>query len=121
MKKYAAFACILLALAVSAGAFGAHALRGMVSAADLAIWDKAVLYQAIHALTVLFIVSSLMVNSKSSLLRLVINLFVVSIMIFSGSLYILVLSQQRWLGMITPIGGAGFIVAWILLACHLKR
>lgn len=121
MKNTPFLAAIFMALAVSAGAFGAHALRNVVSSGDLAIWDKAVFYHAIHAMAVLCIALSSTPNLPQTLLRVITTLFLVSIVIFSGSLYLLVLSQQRWLGMITPLGGTGFIVGWLLLAYDLRR
>jgi uncharacterized membrane protein YgdD (TMEM256/DUF423 family) len=121
MHLVPALASISLAFAVACGAFGAHALRDSLSPSDLAIWEKAVLYQIVHSLGAL--VLSLFNNQALSALsmRRVATFMLVSTAIFSGSLYLLVLLQMRWLGAITPLGGTGFIVSWLLLARHLLR
>ncbi len=116
-----ALASISLAVAVACGAFGAHALRDALSPVDLAIWEKAVLYQMVHSLAALVI--ALKADSAQMHARLlnVARILLVSTLIFSGSLYLLVLLQIRWLGAITPVGGTGFIIAWLLLALKLFK
>ena len=111
---------LILALGVGLGAFGAHALRAMVDASALAIWHTAVLYQLLHGLGLLLIAAlSTQLHpawqSRSAILMLI------GVLIFSGSLYILVLSGVKWLGAITPIGGVAMIVAWLLLAVAALR
>jgi uncharacterized membrane protein YgdD (TMEM256/DUF423 family) len=121
MKACQIIASLCMALGVASGAFGAHALRDIVSPSDLAIWDKAVLYQLVHG------VAALLISSAANLIlplrsrQRVVWLMLTSIVVFSGSLYILVLTGQRWLGMITPLGGMGFIVSWSLLAFQLVK
>jgi uncharacterized membrane protein YgdD (TMEM256/DUF423 family) len=119
-KYLAIIASLSLAAAVGGGAFGAHALRGVVSASDLDIWDKAVLYQLIHSLGVLVILTSNL-NLKARLAKYISCILLASIAIFSGSLYLLVLTDTRWLGAITPLGGAGFIISWLLLGVSLAK
>lgn len=116
MNRLASLSSLVLALAVACGAFGAHALRGKVPDTDLMIWEKAVLYHLIHGLAclVLALVLPPIVGERAA--QRLIGLLLVSILVFAGSLYFLVLLNQRWLGMITPLGGSGFIIAWILLA-----
>jgi uncharacterized membrane protein YgdD (TMEM256/DUF423 family) len=82
----------------------------------MAIWEKAVLYQLVHALAALVLVFKTNLSAFDHRVNSIAILFLVSVTVFSGSLYILVLTGQRWLGMITPLGGLGFIVAWLLLA-----
>ncbi len=113
IHKICALASLSMALAVGCGAFGAHALRDKLPSQDLAIWQTAVLYQLIHSLAA--IVVTTIKQEQNTLVRLAI-LFLGSTAVFSGSLYLLVLLNQRWLGAITPIGGVGFIVGWLLLA-----
>ena len=105
----------LAGLAVAIGAFGAHGLRAMLSAQDLATFETSVRYHMYHALALLAVAwvsdrwpSAAVTASGWS--------FVLGILVFSGSLYILVLSGQRWLGAVTPLGGVAFIVGWMLLA-----
>jgi uncharacterized membrane protein YgdD (TMEM256/DUF423 family) len=114
-------ACISLALSVACGAFGAHGLRNLISPNDLEIWEKAVLYQMVHSVGALFLALCNHPSLKGEKGRQIGILLLLSTLIFSGSLYLLVLSQVRWLGAITPIGGTGFIIAWLLLARSLAR
>ena len=117
-RRIQAVAALFAALGVGCGAFGAHSLRDIVSPSDLDIWDKAVLYHLIHSLAALVIASQ--AYAFRSPCRIAV-LMLAAICVFSGSLYLLVLSGARWLGMITPLGGLGFIVAWILLGIQLLK
>lgn len=116
MSKLYALASLSMAIGVGCGAFGAHGLRDVVTPNDLQIWEKAVFYQLIHGLAALAVVltpETLIPHRKS---RFVATLFLLGTLIFSGSLYLLVLSGQRWLGAITPIGGTSYIMGWVILA-----
>lgn len=104
-----------LLTAVAAGAFGAHGLRQVVSPDMLAIWQTAVLYQMVHGLGLLAL-AALQGRLPDRLAGWAGRLMATGILIFSGSLYVLVLSGIKVLGAITPIGGVCFIVAWGLLA-----
>jgi uncharacterized membrane protein YgdD (TMEM256/DUF423 family) len=119
--KIASIAAVSMLVAVACGAFGAHALRNHLSPLDMAIWEKAVLYQLAHSLAALVValVAPLYIPAKKA--RSIAILFLISVTIFSGSLYILVLTNTRWLGMVTPLGGSGFMLAWALLALFLGR
>jgi uncharacterized membrane protein YgdD (TMEM256/DUF423 family) len=102
-------------LGVALGAFGAHGLRGTFTAADLATFETAVRYQVYHALALL--ATAWAVDRwASGAVHVAGWLFVAGIVVFSGSLYALVLTGQRWLGAVTPVGGVCFLVAWSLLA-----
>jgi len=101
-------------LAVVAGAFGAHALKQRISAEMLTTFEIAVRYQMYHALG-LIAVSWASSQWDSRLLLPAGWLFVIGILIFSGSLYILSLTGMRWLGAITPIGGLALIAGWACL------
>ena len=115
MKLFFTFGAAFAALAVAAGAFGAHALRATLTPEDLATFETAVRYQMYHALG-LFAVAWASTQWESAAVTVAGWAFVVGILIFSGSLYVLVLTGPRWLGAITPIGGVAFIVGWVLLA-----
>lgn len=115
MKTFLALGAIFAALGVVFGAFGAHALRSTMSPDDLATFETGVRYQMYHALA-LIAVAWATTQWESTTVTLAGWAFVVGILIFSGSLYLLVLSGQRWLGAITPIGGVALIAGWILLA-----
>jgi uncharacterized membrane protein YgdD (TMEM256/DUF423 family) len=114
-RVFFALGAILAGLAVGLGAFGAHALRGTLGAADLDTFETGVRYQMYHALGLLAVAwaaerwGTTAVTSAGWL-------FVAGIVVFSGSLYLLVLSGQRWLGAVTPIGGVAFLAGWLLLA-----
>lgn len=103
------------ALAVALGAFGAHGLEGQVSADRLDTFRTGVHYQMYHALALLF-VGWAVAQGWGPLLHWAGYCFVVGILIFSGTLYLLVLTDTGWLGAITPLGGVAFIVGWTLLA-----
>jgi uncharacterized membrane protein YgdD (TMEM256/DUF423 family) len=104
-------AAIIGALAVAFGAFGAHGLKDVLERNQTAaIWEKAVFYHFIHAVM-------LFVLAQRTPLRLGPWLsFLAGIVLFSGSLYLLAVTNLRWLGAITPFGGLSFIVGWLWLA-----
>ena len=106
---------IFMALAVLLGAFGAHALKKVLSPDMLAIYKTGVEYQFYHALGLLLI-GVIGFHIRSRYLQWA-GLFIsIGIIIFSGSLYVLTLSGIKALGAITPIGGLSFVVGWIFLA-----
>ena len=107
-------------LAVALGAFGAHGLEGRLSPADLATFETAVRYQMYHALALVFL-------GYRTAARPVFRgrmagwAFTLGILFFSGSLYLLVLTGQRWLGAVTPLGGVAFLVGWAGMAAAFLR
>jgi uncharacterized membrane protein YgdD (TMEM256/DUF423 family) len=100
-------------LGVAAGAFGAHALRSLVTAARLETFEVAVRYQMYHALAV--VLAGWLGATGAAWC------FVAGTVIFSGSLYLLVLTDQRWLGAVTPLGGLLLLAGWFLLAFSSRR
>lgn len=122
LKNWLSLAAFFLALAVIAGAFGAHGLRGRLDEYSMDIYEKAVLYQLVHAFGMLLVASlGLMRIFSSEQIQPVAALFGLGIVFFSGSLYALALTGIRMLGAITPIGGVCFIAAWGLLAWRSYR
>jgi len=113
-----ALACML---AVLLGAFGAHALRGKLTADLLAIYQTAVQYHFWHALGLLAIGIVAMHLPASAALRWAGWLMLAGIVIFSGSLYLLAITGVRWLGAITPIGGTALIASWALFALAIAK
>jgi len=101
-------------LAVAAGAFGAHALAGHVDAHGLAVFETAARYHMYHALAIGLAAMAMKGESAWSAGWAAL-LFLVGIVIFSGSLYALALTGIRWLGAITPIGGVAFMAGWVML------
>ncbi|MCP4425027.1 MAG: DUF423 domain-containing protein [Chloroflexi bacterium] len=105
----------LMFLGVSLGAFGAHGLSDYLTRHDLsATFETAVRYQIYHALG-LFVVAWAVGKWPGTLTTWAGYLLFVGVIIFSGSLYLLVMTNTRWLGAITPIGGVAFVMGWALL------
>ncbi len=102
-------------LAVMAGAFGAHGLRGVVDARGLEVFQTAVTYQIYHSLALILVAILPVAGLSRHLLGIAAGFFVAGILLFSGSLYLLVLMDLRWMGPVTPVGGIGFMVGWILV------
>jgi uncharacterized membrane protein YgdD (TMEM256/DUF423 family) len=108
-------------LGVATGAFGAHALEQAVSPDRLDTWEKAVDYLFVHSLGLLLVGIFERLEPRACHRRAA-GLMLAGIVLFSGSLFALVLSGVTKLGMITPFGGVAFILAWLLLAiCYLKN
>ncbi len=100
-------------LAVAAGAFGAHALRGVLPPERLEVFEVAVRYQMYHATA---LVMAGILNTQRAAWA-----FLLGTIVFSGSLYLLVLTDKRWLGAVTPIGGLLFLAGWVMLALEARR
>src|SRR5581483_6602249 len=113
---------ILMAAAVALGAFGAHGLRARLDAYSMGVYEKAVFYHFIHALGVLIASFLPKTGTFSEFATAWVCTFLVAgIVLFSGSLYLLAVTGNRWLGAITPIGGLCFIAGWIALAWFVAR
>jgi uncharacterized membrane protein YgdD (TMEM256/DUF423 family) len=102
-------------IGVAAGAFGAHGLKGRLSAEMLAVFEVGVRYQMYHALA---LIGAAWLQHRQPCAITVVGgwLFVVGMLLFSGSLYLLSISGVKWLGMITPVGGLAFLAGWACLA-----
>ena len=108
-------ACAFAALGVALGAFGAHALRARVTPDLVAVWQTAVQYHVVHALA-LFGAGLFMLHRPDAPGGAASAwLFIAGVVLFSGSLYALVLTGTRALGAVTPFGGVAFIAGWIAL------
>jgi uncharacterized membrane protein YgdD (TMEM256/DUF423 family) len=111
MNRFTRVAAAFGFLAVLLGAFGAHGLKDLLAQnGTTAIWEKAVFYHFIHAV-MLFVLAS-MKNFRAVAWWS----FLIGIVIFSGSLYLLAVTNVRWLGAVTPFGGVAFLVGWGCLA-----
>jgi uncharacterized membrane protein YgdD (TMEM256/DUF423 family) len=100
---------VLMFLAVALGAFAAHGLKSRLTPDMLAIWETGVRYHVYHALALLALGASRGPDKAGWC-------FLGGIVVFSGSLYLLALTGERRLGMITPLGGLLFLVGWVLFA-----
>jgi uncharacterized membrane protein YgdD (TMEM256/DUF423 family) len=123
-KYFISIAAFLCALTVALGAFGAHALKAVLSPAALITYETAVRYQMYHVVALL--ITGILINKAVSpkqqkLLRRAGLFFIDGIVLFSGSLYFIVakpflgIEGLPWVGVITPMGGLLWMVAWVLL------
>lgn len=115
-----AWAGVLGATGVVAGAFGAHALRATLDAAGTReVWETAVRFQLVHAAALLAIAGWLRASPKPEARSAVwaIRCWIAGTVLFSGSLYGLALGGPRWLGPVTPLGGLALIAGWVLAGC----
>ncbi len=103
-------------LAVVFGAFGAHALKGKLDDQALKVFETAVQYHFYHTFALLVVGVIALSQPQTVLLKSSGWLFVIGILVFSGSLYLLSLTGVRWLGAITPLGGLALIAGWACLA-----
>lgn len=111
--------CLLAAIAVAVGAFGAHALRGHLDTAAMGLWQTAADYLLWHALGLILLA---VVPASPSRWRITATLaFLFGIGLFCGSLIALALGAPRQIGMLTPLGGCAFLLAWISLAVMFAR
>jgi uncharacterized membrane protein YgdD (TMEM256/DUF423 family) len=113
-QRFLVLGTVFAGSGVAAGAFGAHALKGILDAPMLQVFDTATRYQMYHAFG-LCIVSWAIDRYPEQRLEKTGWLFTVGILLFSGSLYVVSLAGIRWLGAVTPLGGLAFLAGWILL------
>lgn len=114
MKLFLILGAINGFLAVALGAFGAHGLEGKLSEKALNTWEKAVNYQMFHTMALL--VTGLLLAKLQSVGMVWAGwMFLIGIILFSGSLYIYSTSGIKTFAMITPFGGVAFLIGWVLL------
>ncbi len=116
MKIFVLLGSLSAFLGVALGAFGAHGLKNRVTPDMLAVWQTGVQYHLVHALGLLLIGILCHLLPETSLVRSAGWFLLSGTVLFSGSLYVMVLSDIRALGMITPLGGVAFLVGWLMLA-----
>lgn len=125
-KNFLITACILTAVTVALGAFGAHKLKELVSPELVNSFDTGVRYQFYHCFA-LFITAFLHGKYRSKGFETVFYLFIAGIVCFSGSIYLLTFMKignavgVKGIGFITPLGGLLFIIAWVYLAVIIKK
>ncbi|MFK5986913.1 MAG: DUF423 domain-containing protein [Pseudomonadota bacterium] len=116
MPYFIILGAIFAMLAVAFGAMGAHFLKNIIDAQALTVFQTASTYQMYHAFALILTALSLEHTHNTKVLNIAGWLFLAGIILFSGSLYGLSLFGLKYLGMITPIGGVCFIIAWLLFA-----
>jgi uncharacterized membrane protein YgdD (TMEM256/DUF423 family) len=114
-RTFFALGAALALLAVALGAFGAHGLRGRVAPELLDVFETGARYHMYHALALLAVAWACSRWPGAAPVAAG-WLFVAGIVLFSGSLYLMTLTGQRWLGAVAPIGGLAFLLGWALLA-----
>jgi len=102
-------------LTVALGAFGAHGLKHQISDRMMDVFQTAIDYHGMHSLALIGLALYLNTHHYRSL-TLAAYAFIIGIVLFCGSLYVMALTSQTWLGMITPLGGISFLVGWYLFA-----
>jgi uncharacterized membrane protein YgdD (TMEM256/DUF423 family) len=115
-KVFIAIGALAGLLAVMLGAFGAHALRGQIDENLLVTFNTGAQYQMYHALALLMVGVLVQLFPGHKLLNWSGLFFVAGMLLFSGSLYALALTEIKWFGPVTPVGGLAFMVGWLLLA-----
>ena len=119
-RNFLLIGAVLNFLGVAAGAFGAHALRSRLSADMLSVFETGVRYQMYHAFA-MCAAAWAFARWQRRIFAVGGWLFGAGILIFSGSLYVLALTGQRWMGAITPLGGLAFLAGWLCLAWGAAR
>ncbi|MFJ7752749.1 DUF423 domain-containing protein [Peribacillus muralis] len=114
MKLFIILGAINGFIAVALGAFGAHGLEGKIPDKYLETWQTAVQYQMFHAVGLL-VIGLLAGKISSPLINWSGWLMLIGIILFSGSLFVLSVTQIKMLGAITPLGGVSFLAAWVLM------
>ncbi len=112
---------LLMLLGVALGAFGAHAIRGWAGPGQIAIWQTATLYQFLHGLGLIGLGLWMELKGEDRLTRQAAVMLLGGVAVFSGSLYLLVLSGNGLLGAITPLGGVSMLAGWGLWGWSLLR
>lgn len=118
-RTFLSLGSVLAGCAVAGGAFGAHFLKGLLEPPMLTVFETAVRYQMYHALG-LCLIAWVLESHPTTRVSVAGWCFVVGITLFSGSLYVMAWSGARWLGAVTPLGGAALIAGWGLLAWEVQ-
>ena len=120
--RYIKLAAVLGFLAVAIGAFGAHGLEPILTKySRLETFETAVKYHFYHTFAILIVGVLLTIDQKNKNLVYSVYSFLAGIVIFSGSLYFMSLTNITWLGAVTPLGGLAFMVGWIFLFIGVKK
>lgn len=119
-RQILALGAVLAGIAVAIGAFGAHMLRPRLSERMMEVFETGVRYHMFHALGLLF-AGWAYLQFESRIFRKAAWAFLAGIIFFAGSLYVMALSDIRWLGAMTPIGGVFFMTGWVCLAIGFLR
>lgn len=114
-KRFLIIGIILMALGIAIGAFGAHGLKKIVAEDMMTVFHTGVEYQFYHALGIFVVAFCAHLKPEESYINAAGYLMLVGVLIFSFSLYLLVLFNMPFLGLLTPIGGVTMMLSWIIL------
>ena len=120
-RRYLAASGILALLAVILGTLGSHVLPKVVSASLLETFDIGVRYHFHHALGLGIVALAVPHFGLSGWFLWSARIMVIAVCLFSGSLYLLVITGQQWFALITPLGGVGFLIAWCLFIAGILK
>ena len=123
-RKITSVGVLFGVLAIIFGAFGAHALKKLLSVDELSGFETGVKYQMYHALFLLFLGMNTLVSEKAK--KTVFQLVIFGVLFFSGSIYLLTTKaitgiDFKFIGIVTPIGGAMLIAGWSVLLCNILK
>ncbi len=123
-RKILIWAALLGFIAIISGAFGAHKLKEFLNESQLVSFETGVRYQMYHALFLLFLGTTTLIDDKAK--KIILWLAVCGVLLFSGSIYLLSTSaitqlDFRFLGPVTPIGGLLLILAWVILLLKVAK
>lgn len=119
-RKYVTVGAILMLIAVALGAFGAHVLEPIIGEKSIGTYETGVHYHMIHGIGIILAAFAAGLGGEERKLLWANRLFLIGIILFSGSLYLLAITGWKWLGPITPLGGVSFIVGWLMLALAVR-
>ena len=120
VRQWLAFVGVSLALATMLGAFGTHALKPVLPPARFESFETGVAYQFFQTLG-LFLLTRVRAQHDTALRRWSARLLAAGLVLFCGSIYALTFGAPRWFGMVAPLGGASFMLAWLLFAVSMLR
>lgn len=115
-RKMAATGAFLMLLSVALGAFGAHVLEPIIGPDAVGTYETGVHYHMIHGIAMILAAAASGLGGDHNRLRWAGRLFLIGIVLFSGSLYLLSTAGWSWLGPVTPLGGVAFLAGWLMLA-----
>ena len=120
MRLYVMIGALLALLGVMLGAFGAHGLKNILDASALATFEVGVRYQMYHALAIL-VVGGLAAQASLVWRKRAAVVCIIGSVLLSGSIYLLVLTGQKWLGPVTPLGGLCLMLGWVALVIGVMK
>ncbi len=122
MRNFFIIGGLFCALAVGLGAFGAHALKPYLNDYGLGLWERATYYQMTHGIAIIIATLAAYFFKTTRYFFIANLLFTIGIFCFAGSLYTIALTNIKMFGMIAPIGGFSFMIAWLLvfIGCYIS-